>query len=106
MDWAKLKAFANIKLNVGNIKISPFDRVENIVGKGENAGYQHFLLFSQCFFKPFLLGVIKSLDCMVKNKKILCKKKKRVLKLAVCCTVALIDVLVCVSSYLSACLFV
>ena len=26
-----------------------FDRVENIVGKGENAGYQHFLLFPQCF---------------------------------------------------------
>ena len=23
--------------------------VENVVGKGENAGYQHFLLFSQCF---------------------------------------------------------
>ena len=22
---------------------------ENIVGEGENAGYQHFLLFSQCF---------------------------------------------------------
>ena len=22
---------------------------ENIVGKGENAGNQHFLLFSQCF---------------------------------------------------------
>ena len=22
-----------------------FDRVENIKGKGENAGYQHFLLF-------------------------------------------------------------
>ena len=29
--------------------ISVFDRVENIVGKGENAGYQHFLLFPQCF---------------------------------------------------------
>ena len=28
-----------------------FDRVENIVGKGENAGYQHFLLFSHCFKK-------------------------------------------------------
>ena len=27
-----------------------FDRVENIVGKGENGGYQHFLL-SQCFEK-------------------------------------------------------
>ena len=25
---------------------------ENIVGKGENAGYQHFLLFQQCFL-PF-----------------------------------------------------
>ena len=25
--------------------------VENIVGKGENAGYQHFLLFPQCFQK-------------------------------------------------------
>ena len=34
--------------------ISVFDRVENIVGKGENAGYQHFLLFSQCFQKASL----------------------------------------------------
>ena len=31
--------------------ISVFDRVENIVGKEENAGYQHFLLFPQCFEK-------------------------------------------------------
>ena len=31
------------------MKISVCDRVENIVGKGENAGYQHFLLFLQCF---------------------------------------------------------
>ena len=28
------------------------DRVENIVGKGENAGYQHFLLSEQSFQKP------------------------------------------------------
>ena len=28
--------------------ISVFDRVENIVGKGENAGCQHFLLFPRC----------------------------------------------------------
>ena len=28
-----------------------FDRVENIAGKGENAGGQHFLLFPQCFQK-------------------------------------------------------
>ena len=31
-----------------------FDGVQNFVGKGENAGYQHFLLFSQYFQKaPF-----------------------------------------------------
>ena len=29
--------------------ISVFDGVENIVGKGENAGYRYFLLFPQCF---------------------------------------------------------
>ena len=42
--------------------ISVFDRVENIVGKGENAAYQHFLLFRQCFekasFPDTLKGVI------------------------------------------------
>ena len=32
--------------------ISLLDKVENTVGKGENAGYQHFLLFLQCFPKP------------------------------------------------------
>ena len=30
--------------------------VENIAGKGENAGYQHFLIFPQCFQKAFCLG--------------------------------------------------
>ena len=29
--------------------ISVFYTVENIVGKGENPGDQHFLLFPQCF---------------------------------------------------------
>ena len=29
-----------------------YDTVENIVEKGENAGYQHFLLFPQCFQNP------------------------------------------------------
>ena len=32
------------------------ERVENIVGKGENAGYKHFLLFRQCFPKPSFSG--------------------------------------------------
>ena len=34
-------------------------RVENIVGKGENASYQHFLLFSQCFHKASNTGSLK-----------------------------------------------
>ena len=38
----------NLKLVLGS--------VENIVGKGENAGYQHFLLFPQCFQNPFSQG--------------------------------------------------
>ena len=29
----------------------PLNGVENIVGKGENAGFQHFLRFPQCFQK-------------------------------------------------------
>ena len=29
---------------------------ENIVEKGENAGYQHFLLFPQCFQKGSFSG--------------------------------------------------
>ena len=34
----KLKAFANDKLNIAKVMISLFDRVENTVGKEENAG--------------------------------------------------------------------
>ena len=29
--------------------ISVSDREENILGKGEKAGYQHFLLYPECF---------------------------------------------------------
>ena len=34
---------------------SVFERIENIVRKGENGGYQHFLLFSPMFSNFFLL---------------------------------------------------
>ena len=47
--------------------ISVFDRVENIAGKGENAGYHHFLLFPHCFHKASSLMVIESWDCVVKQ---------------------------------------
>ena len=62
-DWTKLKASADDKIYVVEMTISAFDRVENIVGKGENAGHQHFLLFPQCFLGPFPLGRLKSGFC-------------------------------------------
>ena len=37
LDQTKLKAFADDKLNVTKMIISVFDRIENIVGKGEIA---------------------------------------------------------------------
>ena len=59
LDITKLKAFADDKLNVAKVAISLCVRVENNVGKEENAGYQHFLLFPQCFPKPSSLGSFK-----------------------------------------------
>ena len=56
----KLKAFADYKLTVAKMTISLSDRVENAGRKEENAGYQHFLLFPQCFPKPSSSGAIKS----------------------------------------------
>ena len=49
LDWSKSKALADDKINVAEMMIPLSDRVENIVGKGENTGYQHCLLFPQCF---------------------------------------------------------
>ena len=57
--WMKLKAFADGTFNLVRMLISLLDRVANTVGKGENAGYQHFLLFPQCFPKPSSLGSLK-----------------------------------------------
>ena len=39
LDKTKLKAFADDKINVAQRMISDFDRLENIAGKGKNAGY-------------------------------------------------------------------
>ena len=58
-DSTKLKVFAEDNSNVAEIMISVFHRVENIVQKGENAGYQHFLLFPQCFQKASFSGSLK-----------------------------------------------
>ena len=39
LDVAKLKAFADDKLNIAKMMISLYDGVQNTVGKGKNAGY-------------------------------------------------------------------
>ena len=44
-----LKAFADAKINVVEKLKFVLGRVENIAGKGENAGYQHSPFFPQCF---------------------------------------------------------
>ena len=53
LDKTKLKAFADDKLNVTKMIFSIFDRVENIVGKGEIACTSHFS-FSHNVFKRLL----------------------------------------------------
>ena len=63
LDLSKLKAFADDDLNVYQKLKFALGRVENIVGKGENAVYQHFLLFPQCFQKASSLRSIKSGLC-------------------------------------------
>ena len=48
LDKFKLKAFADNKFDLDQMMLFVFERIENILGKGENAGYQHFsLLLSQ-----------------------------------------------------------
>ena len=60
LDITEVKTFADDKINVAQMMISVFHRVENIVRKGENAGYQHFLLFQQYLPKAsFLEGSLK-----------------------------------------------
>ena len=59
VDQSKMKAFADGKINVPKKLKFVLRRVENIVGKGENAGYQHFLLFPQCFQKLSFSGSLK-----------------------------------------------
>ena len=53
VDFSKLKANAEGKIIVTWKLKFGLERVENIVGKRENSGYQHFLLFPQCNQKGF-----------------------------------------------------
>ena len=42
LEVAKLEAFTDNKINLTQVMIYVYDRVENNVGKGENAGFQAF----------------------------------------------------------------
>ena len=53
LDQTKLKAITDEKLNITKMKVSVFDRVENIVGKGEIACTSNFS-FSDNVFKKIL----------------------------------------------------
>ena len=54
LDWSK----DNI-INVSEDLKFVLGRVENIVGKEENAGYQHFLIFLRCFQKASVSRSLK-----------------------------------------------
>ena len=49
LEWCELQDFSDNKINVKEKFKFSLGREENMVEKGENAGYQHFLLFPQCF---------------------------------------------------------
>ena len=53
---AKFKAFADDKINVTEYLKFVLGTAENIVGKGENAGYQQFLLSHIVFQRVLLHG--------------------------------------------------
>ena len=61
LDWSKFNSSVGNNLYVPKMMIYVFDREENIVGKGENAGYQHFFLFPQSFQKLSFSGLMKVL---------------------------------------------
>ena len=52
LDQSKFQALADNKINATEKFKFVLGMVENILEKGKNAGYQHFLLFPKCFQKP------------------------------------------------------
>ena len=71
LDLSKLNAFAEDKIKVTQYLKFVLESIENIVERGEYAGYQHFLLFPQCFKDGSFSGSLKS-RCCGKGLKHLC----------------------------------
>ena len=62
LDRTKSMVFVDEKIKVSKMIVFFYlDSVEKIAGNGENVGYQHFLLFPQCFQKAGSLkvGIVK-----------------------------------------------
>ena len=59
LHLSEFKAFADDNFNVVKIEKIVGDRVENNSVIGENACYQHFLLFPQCFPTASFSGLLK-----------------------------------------------
>ena len=49
--WSKFESVGSRQIWFSKLMVSFTDRAGNTVRKGENAGYQQFLLFPQCFQK-------------------------------------------------------
>ena len=67
LDWSKLKAFADDKIDMTEKFKFVLKRVENIVGKRRKCWLPAFSPFSQNVFKAFFIRVVKSWDCVVKD---------------------------------------
>ena len=58
---SKLKALEDVNFNVAQMVQFFFEKAENIVGKGQNAGYQHsFFFFFAIFLKAFSSRVVEN----------------------------------------------
>ena len=66
LDQSKLKECADDKINATEKLKFVLGRVDNIVGKGENAGIQHFLPLPHVSNR-FTFQVVKSRDSVLKS---------------------------------------
>ena len=61
-----LKTMVDHKLNIAKVMISVFDKKEILWEKGEMLATS---IFSRVFLKTFYFIVVKTLDCVEKNRK-------------------------------------
>ena len=67
LDWSKLKAFAEKKINMIYILKFVYERIEDSVENGEIAGVIAFSPFPTIFSRSFTIRVVESLDYVIKG---------------------------------------